>query len=68
MVKKNLGIDPGRGQDYLKGLTSYICMNFMYHIKICVCVCVCKLVFSYLRICISHYYEIVRVCVITSLK
>jgi hypothetical protein len=66
MVKKILGIDPGHGQDDLKGLTSYICMNFMYHIKICVCVC--KLVFSYLCNYILYYYKIVRVCVITSLK
>jgi hypothetical protein len=41
MVKKILGIDPGRGQDDLKGLTSYICMNFMYHIKFCMCACLC---------------------------
>jgi hypothetical protein len=44
MVKKILGIDPGRGQDDLKGLTSYICMNFMYHIKFCMCACLCACV------------------------
>ncbi len=37
MVKKNLEIDPGRGQKDLKGLTPYICKNICEHfINVCV--------------------------------
>jgi hypothetical protein len=37
MVKKFLEIDPGRGQEDLKGLNSYICMNICEHfINVCV--------------------------------
>jgi hypothetical protein len=47
MVKKNLEIDPGRGQEDLKGLTPYICKNICEHfINVCVCerekICVCE--------------------------
>jgi hypothetical protein len=67
-----LGIDPALGQEDLKSLTSYICMNICeYFIHVCVkekerefvCMCVQKMAFACLCICISHYYEIVRVCV-----
>ncbi len=36
MMKKILEIDPGRGQEDLKDLTSYICMNISeYYINVC---------------------------------
>jgi hypothetical protein len=46
MVKKILGIDPGRGQEDLKGLTSFYLHEFYVSyknlcVRVCVRVCVC---------------------------
>ncbi len=70
MMKKILGIDPGRGQEGLK-FSLNICEHFINvcvcererkYVYVCECVCV-KTGFCMFLILISQYCEIVRECV-----
>ncbi len=67
-----LGTDPTLGQEGLKSLTSYICMNICeYFINVSVkererereslCVCVCKN--RLLRVCVFVFHNIVKLLV-----
>ncbi len=62
-----LGTDPALGQEDLKSLTSYICMNICeYFINVCVkererefvCMCVCKN--RLLRVCVFVFHNIMK--------
>jgi hypothetical protein len=71
VVKKNLGIDPGRGQEDLKSLTSYFCIDFIYiihHMKMCVSVCVnfimksCVCVKAWFCVFVCMYFSLLWNC------
>jgi hypothetical protein len=52
MMKKVLGIDPGRGQEGLKSLTLYIFLEYFIN------VCVCEKTF--LRVCVFVFHNIMK--------